>query len=1499
MVVFSMLAILSAMGKAAFPINERQIVLHRRLPLRIRFLVTILAICSLAAPCASEIRAQETGLSVEGPVLSAVEGLPGVSQADMRQMMPVSQLKRGMRGYGLTVFQGTKIERFDVEILGVLTKANLGRDLILVRIGGGIVTSRGTGIIAGMSGSPCYINGKLIGAISYGNAFSKEPIGMVTPITDMLEAFDENLPPSPDGYSSPKPLPEKLILGEKAFTSVVIDGPTSRNLTPLTDRLPSGDEAGSEPRAQGSLRMRPLMTPVMASGLSGRGLEKLAEILRPFHLMPVAGGGGRTDAGSSIAGTLEPGGAFGASLTTGDIDLTAVGTVTYCRDGMLIGFGHPFLGIGAVDAPVTTAYVEDVLSGYEMSFKMATPGGQVGRMFQDRPWSVAARLGEKSRTIPVTVSVDDQATKRNKTYRIEVIDHPLLSPILTALMTSEAIYQQRPTPGHATAVVTCEIEADGIDKIVRTNTYFDPVGIEGASISDMMGLLSILASNRFRPVDIKSVNVRIALENKRDTASIESIFVSKNEFEPGEDVEVGVVFRPYEGEKYTQTYRVKVPATAADSRVLLLVKGGATSGISAAMFAGDGDDDGRPGLPGSQVAGGDMMNAENAAQMVRKYLERERNDQILVQLVMRGNAVNLAGETLSGLPAPIADAMRSTRTSGVRIDREDVKATFDVGRVVTGVAQLAVTIKSRAASDATPRPGIPVPPGPPGPPVPMPAASGAVDLAQSWSRHLSDNPDADPLHNPRHPLLNPRHPLLNPRHPLLNPRHPELDSGPSILAQEPASTEDETNEDQADIDDDTPLNTTATGETQEPAASDKEPGEAKPVIRAAREWTQRTKADFDKGTGEGIAASSKNQLELVPSMKSLASQLPAQFIWKLLPTGDGCLAGSGPSGRIYRLKDGGVADIFYETGELSVHDLVRDSKGNTYAATSPNGRVFVIDPAGSGKLLVKMDERYPLCMAVEHLPLTPSDTEGGGGGVDGSDRVYIGVGDAGKIYRVDPEGNKSVFASLPEHQVLSLAWDASGNLLAGTGIKGVVYRIDAHGTPTPIFDAPESTVTALACDSKGNIYAATEGKGPVYRIDGAGVSESVISKQSTCLSLSVDSRDNVYAACDDSILRMSPDKTVTPLDFGKDKPQILCMSIDKDTQTIYAGTGNMASVYAAPIANSAGTYTSQAHDSGNTCRWGTIRWSAHVPEGCEVIVQTRTGAREKPDSTWTDWSEPCLDPSGSPIQGPNGRFIQYKVTMSSPGSDLQPALTDISASYLTPNQKPTVKITDPASATAWAGKKTIKWSGTDPDKDSLTYDLSYSSDGGATWNELKDETAADSNPPAAPGTGKPAAASKSKSATSYDWDTTKVADGNYLLRVRVNDRASNPQNSLDDEFISSVVTVSNTPPTIALGKKASGVELAREGPVTIEGTATTQTLRIRGVQFRVNNGDWMAAAPVDGFYDSPTESFKLETLPLSNGEYKLEVQAIDTAGNSRTETVSVTVGPVKTKEGRS
>lgn len=1396
---------------------------------------------------------------------------PEVSAADAKNIMPVSEVKRGMRGYGLTVFHGTKIEKFDVLVLGVLQKMNTGRDLIMVRVGGGPITARDTGIMSGMSGSPIYINGKLLGAISYGSQFAKEPVGMVTPIADMLEAWDPNLPKHATGYSSTQSLPAPITIDGTTVNKIGIDPPGSR----------------AKGIDNGTLYMQPLMTTMMVSGISPRGIDKLADILRPFNIRPIAGpGGGGSNPDADVDTSLKPGAAVGMSLASGDIDLTGIGTVTYNRGGRILAFGHPMLGVGAVDAPMTAAYITDVISSYAVSTKLGFATKTVGRIFQDRPWCIAGAIGPAAKTIPVTISVNDEAFKRDRVYRVRVINHPMLASRLITLVTNEAIYDMHPTPGDATAEVSYNIMADQVGKISRSNVFFDPVAVDLSAAMDISSLLRILSANKFHPLDVHSVDIKVKIVDKRNTATIDRIFVKKNEFEPGETVDVGVVLRPYMAQRVTKTYKVKIPATAANGKVTLMVRGGATptGSLSALSSLANGDSDEDEDIASSLLmpGGSSTATADNVQQLISKFLEREKNNEVVVQLLMRGTAMNIAGEKLAGLPSSIADVMRSSRNSGLKMEREEVKEIYADDSIIYGTARLMIDVKRKSLKEGKPT-----------------AKSDMSSISSdSSSDGLSSLGSTDTLG------LTDFSYDLN-----INSTGIRMDTDEDDISLLDDSEDDSSDSSETDI---SLTDKSDDKSSEEPSSSDKSDASkpsstpasnAKTVVRQMQTWTQRSQSDFAMGTFAGVSASTENKLELAPTLKMLA-ETPEQFVWCLAAGKGGVYAGTGDSGRIYRIDDSGESSVFYETGELEVHSIVRDSAGNIYAGTSPRGKIFMISPDGKGKMIFQTEEKYVLALAL--------DPEG---------NLYAGVGDAGIVYKVLPSGVGIPFIKLNEQQILSLCWDPRGSLLIGTGINGVVYRASRNGNVQAIFDAPEDSITAVAADGDGNAYAGTSPKGVIYKIDPDGRSKTIYSKANRVLSMLSDSHNYIYAVSNSNLVKISPDDTAIQLDSSNDKVTFLSLAINEEAERIYAGTGNIGAVYTSKCCDIKGVYESPVHDAKMISKWGRIKWVADTPEGTSAEVRIRTGNVETPDETWTDWSEPCKDSKGEIIKSAPGRYIQYKVSLSTDKLDASPRVAAVSITYLTPNQPPTVKLTAPVGGEVWSGKQTIKWLGTDPDKDKLSYDVFYSKDGGKSWktlagsmsgtemetkpaSEIKEKIStelekvsdipADMKKPFTVDPSKPAPSvsaltkpPSSSASTSHNWNTAEAEDGAYVVKVVATDKPSNADDPLSDTIISDPFTICNKGPEIKLGRKTMTVKGA--STATITGTATSGLVEIAGVQFRVDGGDWAAASADSGMFAGPAEDFTVTTSKLTEGAHKVEVQVIDTAGNSSTATVEVKV----------
>ena len=667
-------------------------------------------------------------------------------------------------------------------------------------------------------------------------------------------------------------------------------------------------------------------------------------------------------------------------------------------------------------------------------------------------------------------------------------------------------------------------------------------------------------------------------------------------------------------------------------------------------------------------------------------------------------------------------------------------------------------------------------------------------------------------------------------------------------------------------------------------------------------WRQSAQSDFSAGLLQNVAVSSLGTVSLSPSLTKLADTTE-NYVWAIQPDGHGsAYLATGDGGMVYKMDAAGKLAPFFKTGELEATALCPGASGDLYIGTAPNGIVFRVTPDGKGSKVFTAKEKYITALA------------------QGNGVVYVATGGGtGRIYEV---GSDAPLFTSPEANILSLAVGKDGTLYAGSAPDGIVYKITPSGSGSILYDATEPNVTALTTDSEGNVYAGTSGPGGVYRIAPDGTAKKLPGLPSAGItSLKTDSSDAVYAAAGSTVYKISPDNSVQSYGAQADQ-QFISLALDPANAAVYAGTGTVGSIYkiggAASGTSASGTFQSTVHDAGRRAQWGTIAWHADAPSGSAVTLETRSGDVPRPDSSWSAWSAPYTRSAGETVTSPSARYLQYQALFTETGTPDAPKLSDVSVYYLPRNQAPTVSLTKPAAGDALSKTAPLHWTASDPDKDTLSYNVSYSGDGGKTWipitanSQLTSQTkstvapaapelAALKNVPAsvqaqikaqiAANTASNAAATTSgKSAqnlkdTSYSWDTTTLPDGVYQVEVVASDKPSNPVGALSAKAVSAPFLVANTPPTLTVGTPS----VSADKTVTLRGTAQTPLVFVQAVQATADGGDPIAAAADDGLFDSRSEPWTLTLSALSSGPHTIEIQALDQAGNKATQTVSVTV----------
>jgi hypothetical protein len=632
-------------------------------------------------------------------------------------IMKLSEVRPGMVGHALTVFQGTKPEPFKIKVISVLRNFLPKEDVILVRAEDPRVAF--SGIVAGMSGSPVYIDGKLVGAIAFAWSFSKEPLGGVTPIETMLaerarprRSGEEVLvhggtwpnlgttpgkapgpAPAPTPTPTPAPTPATTSRGGAPAKSGRIPTPTPTPApTPATTSR-GGAPAKSGPRASaefdptaswarqlglppvagsgsaGEPRLVRASVPLAISGFSPRTIAELADELRGSGLMPMQAGGGRKP-GPPAAGHVEPGSAIGVELVRGDMSMVATGTVTYVDDSQVLAFGHPLFGIGEVYLPMVDAEIHAFLPSLSQSFKMSSPLHEVGMLVQDRQSCIIGNLDARTTMLPVDVRVLGPGAEP-RLFHAEVARNRRLTPVLASLVVGNAIAHAEPDVADMIVTVSSKVGVKGFAPLELRDQMFSADGVSARSLSLSRGLRAMgeLLVNPYQPVVIDRLDVDVQVQYRRDVAEIVGIAMPGVEVRAGDTVPLRVTLRPYAAPEYVEIIPVVVPRTLAGSTIKIEVATGAMV---------------RPDVPSAETLRGYIDNLRKAYSA----------SSIVVTLQTQDDGASLRGQLIQGLPASAMDTLRpANQTRRADAFRIADRTVFPARQLVSGKQELSVLVK--------------------------------------------------------------------------------------------------------------------------------------------------------------------------------------------------------------------------------------------------------------------------------------------------------------------------------------------------------------------------------------------------------------------------------------------------------------------------------------------------------------------------------------------------------------------------------------------------------------------------------------------------------------------------------------------------------------------------------------------------------------------------------------------------------------------------------------
>lgn len=543
--------------------------------------------------------------------------------------MPLSEVRAGMKGTAKTVFSGTEPKEFNVEILGV-APGTIGpqQDMIMAKISGGEADR--TFVFAGMSGSPVYIDGKLVGSISFAFPFSKEPICGITPIEQIVSNFKEG------GDGAPK---ARTNFSFSELSAKELNLPVNGQ---VTGSIPSNVDARLA--AMTGQTFRPIAVPLSFNGISQKTLDLFAPQLMSMGLLPVTAVGGAarvTDLKPATKDTLTGGTSISMQLARGDFSIAASGTVTW-RDGEKIyAFGHPFLSLGSTELVMSESSVVTVIPNFNNSFKVANPEAMVGTMTQDRQTGVFGKLGVAPRMIPVTIRYVNSRGVAN-TFKFEVAKDPFLTPLLLNIGTANTLLTGERSIGEATVSVKGTINLKGQAPIVINRRFGGMSATALASLSVALPINMILQAG-YTDAEFSGIEMEIRAQDGSNMGSLERVTANKVEAKPGETIELTAFVRGEGGRVYQQKVPVKIPENAPVGAMTVTV-----------------------------ADGGDIQAASNSQQFTARSVNEmigiinsvRKEDRLYVQLSRTASGAVIGASEMPNLPPSVLATLGSDRSSG-------------------------------------------------------------------------------------------------------------------------------------------------------------------------------------------------------------------------------------------------------------------------------------------------------------------------------------------------------------------------------------------------------------------------------------------------------------------------------------------------------------------------------------------------------------------------------------------------------------------------------------------------------------------------------------------------------------------------------------------------------------------------------------------------------------------------------------------------------------------
>ena len=647
-------------------------------------------------------------------------------------------------------------------------------------------------------------------------------------------------------------------------------------------------------------------------------------------------------------------------------------------------------------------------------------------------------------------------------------------------------------------------------------------------------------------------------------------------------------------------------------------------------------------------------------------------------------------------------------------------------------------------------------------------------------------------------------------------------------------------------------------------------------------WTQQNHKNLASGTLESVAISSKGEVVLTHKLKKIVDKTEELYVWCLVEDSLGNIyAGTGNKGKIYKVAPDGQFSLFYNSPEVSILSLAIDTQNNIYAGTAPSGLVYKISAGeNTPTTILNADENYVWSLTF-----------------DKSGNLYAATGTNGKLYKITPDGKVDIFFDSDETNLTSLLFH-NDNIYAGSDGKGTIFRIDMNGAVSVIHQTGQKEVRTLVAGKNGDVFAGTvttqppqpgqgkprqkpsgpptpDGRPPepkksfIYRITSDNVvSRLWIAPDPLVLSMIME-EENLIVGTGDSGKVYQVDMDGNFVSLAKcEAGQIIAMHKARSGKLILA-TGNTGKIFElADGYETTGTLTSVSHDTKSVSQWGKIHWEGSSPEGTIMTLATRSGNTDKPDNTWSNWSEELSIPEGSQITSPPARFVQWRSTLSTSVATAAPILKKVRVASVhfnvTPNigdlkihigPPPKERQNNKPGSSKNNKIRSATWKAIDQNGDKLLFTIYYKEINEKNWKLIKKEL----------------------TSPSHTWDSTSMPNGQYELKVEATDKLSNiASEAISIEKISDPFDIDNTQPVLAAIKSNP----TEDSIFQISCVVTDELSPISSASYKIDSAEhWQAMFSEDGILDSHREVLFLETKKLEGEEHTITIMVTDASGN--------------------